>query len=94
MRERFRIQRRTHRGPDLRKRRLDLGNGGAGELNARIAPGRHALFRVADPIAAHAKTGNECGAPVNDDGLAMIAAEYAEGVEKVRRIITADLDAV
>src|SRR5436190_23565017 len=77
----------------LRKRRLTIRDRRSAHFDSRVAPRVDVPCGIADPILADAQPGHERHRPVDDDHLAMIAADPAERHVQARRVVTAHLDA-
>jgi hypothetical protein len=86
-------ERRPQRLPDVREGAFELRDGGAADLDARVAPRRHAPRRVAGPHAADAESRHEADAPVDGQHLAVVARDPAERRGEARRVVAAHLDA-
>src|SRR5690606_37976047 len=68
-------------------------DGGAADRHPGVAPGRDVPRGIAHPHPTHAEPRDEGDGPVDDQRLAVIAREPAEGARELRRVIDTHLDA-
>src|SRR5437762_10162375 len=77
--------------PDLRERTRQFGDGGAADIDSRVAPRFHPARRIAVPFRAGTKAGDEADLTVDDDCLSMIPRHPAERAVEPGAIEYADL---
>src|SRR5690606_29454240 len=85
-------QRRPGKRPASRKRAPDLGDRGATDLDAGVAPRRDVALRVAEPHVANAQSRHEPDGSIDDQCLAVIARYPTERAREPRRVVRTHLD--
>ena len=86
-------ERRPTGGPRVDEGAAHVRHGRPLQGHSGVAPGRDATVRIALPGLAHTKPGDEGHAVVHDQALPVVAAQPAEGLDDLRRVVTAHLDA-